>query len=313
MKHSVRTIVAAAAVTMVAGTASAQNIIIKSGPQGGVWYPISAGMASVLQDELGMQVTLQAGGGVSNAITTGRNEGHFGFTTPGAAAEVYKGSAERPAEDKLRTFGILYNQFFSVNLPADSDIASVADLAGKRIVTMRKGSSTEKMTQDVLAAHGLNYDDMASVNFAGSVGDATNQLRDGQVDAYLNLIAHPAGYMLELSSAMPMNLLSLDPEVIDKITSETEGYSEITLPAGTYDWQDEDVHTINGPVMMVTNADVPDDVVYQVAKALFENQQTLVDVHQVMRAFTPENAASNPPVPMHPGAERYFREVGALN
>lgn len=70
--------------------------------------------------------------------------------------------------------------------------------------------------------------------------------------------------------------------------------------------------TLNGPVMLVTSADVPEDVVYNVAKALFENQKTLVDVHQVMQAFTPENAAANPPVPMHPGAERYFREVGAL-
>lgn len=227
-----KTLVAASALTFAAGAASAQSIIIKSGPQGGVWYPISAGMASVLQDKLGMQVTLQAGGGVSNATTVARGDGQFGFTTPGAAAQVYKGTGDRPADEKLRTFGILYNQYFSVNLPANSDIKSLADLKGKDVVTMRKGSSTEKMTQDVLAGYGISYDDLGKINFAGSVGDATNQLRDGQVDAYLNLIAHPAGYMLELSSAMPMNLLSLEDDMISKITSEHDGYSAITLKAG---------------------------------------------------------------------------------
>lgn len=309
-----RTLVAAASLaTLMAGAASAQSIIIKSGPQGGLWYPISAGMAGVLQDHLDVQVTLQAGGGVSNAITVARNEGQIGFTTPGNAAAVHKGTDEREADPNIRTLGVLYNQYYSLNVPASSDIKSVADLKGRSVATMRKGSSTEQMTQDVLAAYGLSYDDLAKVNFAGSVGDATNQLRDNQVEAYSNLIAHPAGYLMELASAMPMRLISLEPEMIEKITATHDGYSAITLKAGTYDWLEQDVHTINGPVMLVTNADVPEDLVYDITKTLFENQDTLIDVHQVMNDFVPENAAANPPVPIHPGALRYYREVGAAD
>lgn len=312
MNGFLKLVAAASVATLAAGGATAQNITIKSGPQGGLWYPISAGMAGVLQDKAGMQVTIQTGGGVSNAITVAQNEGQIGLTTPGNARAVAEGADGRDPLPKIRTLGILYNQYYSLNVPADSDIQSVADLKGKDLVTMRKGSSTEKMTSDVLAAYGLSYDDMAKTNFAGSVGDATNQLRDGQTDAFSNLIAHPAGYLMELASAMPMRLVSLEPEMIDKITTKHPGYSPITLKAGTYDWMTEDVQTINGPVMLVTNADVPEDVVYTITKTLFENHDTLTDVHQVMQAFTPENAAQHPPVEIHPGALRYYREVGAV-
>lgn len=312
MRKLLKMVAAASVAALFAGAASAQSIIIKSGPQGGLWYPISAGMAGVLQDKLGIQVTLQTGGGVSNAVTVAANEGQIGLTTPGNAVAVMKGTADRAANPNIRTLGILYNQYYSFNVPADSDIKSVADIKGRRLVTMRKGSSTEKMTSDVLAAYGLTYDDMSKVNFAGSVGDATNQLRDGQVDAYSNLIAHPAGYLMELSSAMPMRLVSLEPEMIAKIVAAHDGYSPITLKAGTYDWLTEDVHTINGPVMLVTNSEVPDDLIYNITKTLFENHDTLVDVHQVMAGFEPKNAASNPPVPIHPGALRYYKEVGAV-
>ena len=108
--------------------------------------------------------------------------------------------------------------------------------------------------------------------------------------------------MLELSSAMPMRIVGLDEATVEKIVSTHKGYSPITLKAGTYDWQTEDIMTVNGPVMLVTNANVPDDLVYNMAKALFEAHGTLVDVHQVMNEFTPENAAANPAVPIHPGA-----------
>lgn len=301
----------AAALTLGASAAMAQTVTIKSGPQGGVWYPISAGMAGVLQNELGLQVTLQAGGGLSNAITVGRGEGELGFSTPDSAAAVYEGADGRPPAEDLRTFGVLYNQYYTLAVPADGEIASVADLKGHDLVTMRKGSSTEQMTANVLAAYDLDYDDMSKMNFAGSVGDATNQLRDGQVDAYSTLIAHPASYMLELSSAMPMRIVGLDEATVEKIVSTHKGYSPITLKAGTYDWQTEDIMTVNGPVMLVTNANVPDDLVYNMAKALFEAHGTLVDVHQVMNEFTPENAAANPAVPIHPGALKFYKEVGA--
>ncbi|MFH1603632.1 MAG: TAXI family TRAP transporter solute-binding subunit, partial [Pseudomonadota bacterium] len=175
--------VIAATWTLTMSGAAAQNIVIKTGPQGGVWYPVAAGMAGVLTEKAKMRVAVQAGGGISNAIQVARNEGQLGFTTSGAAKEVYDGAEGRPPEKDLRLFGVLYNQYYTLSVPANSPIKSVKDLKGRSLVTQRKGSSTEKNTHDVLEVYGLKYDDLSKANFPGSLNDAANQVKDRQVDA----------------------------------------------------------------------------------------------------------------------------------
>lgn len=309
----VLTFAAAAAVwALTVPGAAAQNILIKSGPQGGVWYPVSAGMAGLLTDKAKMMVTVQAGGGVSNAVTVARNEGQLGLTTSGDAKRIYEGAPGKPPEKDLRIFGVLYNQYFTFNVPADSPIKSIKDLKGRRLVTQRKGSSTELITHDVLEAYGLKYDDLAKVNFPGTMTDATNQVKDRQVDGFATVIAHPASYLMELASGMDTRIVPLDDAAIAKLLKDYVGYSRITLKAGTYPWLKQDIPTINAPVIMVTNAKVPDEVVYTMAKVLFENQATLVSVHEVMKSFTPASAAADPAIPIHPGALRYYKQVGAV-
>jgi len=292
--------------------AAAQNILIKSGPQGGVWYPVSAGIAGVLTDKAKMTVTVQTGGGVSNAVTVARNEGQLGFTTSGAAKQVYAGLTGKPPEKDLRLFGRLYNQYFTFNVPADSPIKSIKDLRGRKLVTQRKGSSTEQITREVLEVNGLKYDDLAKVNFPGTMTDAVNQVKDRQVDGFATTIAHPASYLMELAAGMETRIVPLDEATIAKLVKDYVGYSRITLKAGTYPWLKQDVPTANSPVVLVTNAKVPDEVVYNMLKVLFENSATLVNVHEVMKSFVPENAAADPVIPMHPGALRYYQQVGAV-
>ena len=311
--RSVLACTAAAVVSTLAATGvAAQNIIIKTGPQGGVWYPVSAGLAGVLQDKAKMNVTVQTGGGVSNAVTVARNEGQIGFTTSGVAKEIYEGAGGKPPEKDLRLFGVLYNQYYTFAVNGASPVKSIKDLKGRALVTQRKGSSTELMTHHVLEVHGLKYEDLAKVNFAGNVGDASNQVKDRQVDGFSALIAHPASYMMELAAGANVRIVPLDKDAIGKLVKNYSGYAPITLKAGTYPWLKEDVPTINAPVILVTNAKLPDDVAYKMAKVLFENHATLVNVHDVMKQFVPANAAAEPVIPIHPGALKYYKEVGAV-
>ncbi|UCE31239.1 MAG: TAXI family TRAP transporter solute-binding subunit [Burkholderiales bacterium] len=310
-KRNILAIVAVAS-AFAAAPAAAQNVLIKSGPQGGVWYPVSAGLAGVLKDKAGMNATVQTGGGVSNAVNVGNGQAQIGFTTSGVAKDTYSGAGGKPPMKDLRLFGVLYNQYYTLAVPADGEVKTVKDLKGRRLVTQRKGSSTEKMTRDVLEANGLKYDDLSKMNFAGNVGDATNQVKDRQVDGFSALIAHPAGYMMEMASSADVNIVALDKPAIDYLVKNFSGYSPITLKAGTYPWLKADVPTVNAPVIMVTNANVPDDVAYRMAKAWFENHETLVNVHEVMKQFTPGNASADPVIPIHPGALRYYKEVGAV-
>ncbi|MGE0847519.1 MAG: TAXI family TRAP transporter solute-binding subunit [Flavobacteriaceae bacterium] len=310
MKALTKAFVLTAVFTMLAGAASAQNILIKTGPTGGVWYPVAAGLASVLQEKAGMNVTVQTGGGVSNALSVASNEGQLGFTTSSVVKKIYEGMDGRPPAKDLRIFGILYNQYYTLSVRADSPVKSIPDLKGRGLVTQRTGSSTEQITRDVLEANGLSYADLNTMNFAGNVGDAVNQVRDGQVDGFSALIAHPASYLLELSSSVDVRIVPLEQAVIEKLADK--GYTPIKLKAGIYPWLKEDVPTVNSPVMLVTSAAVPDDVVYAMAKAFFENHDTLVNVHQVLAEFVPENAAASPLIPIHPGALKYYKEVGAI-
>lgn len=304
--------VATAVCALTVSGAAAQSILIKSGPQGGVWYPVSAGMAAVLTDKAKMMVTVQAGGGISNAVTVARNEGQLGFTTSGDAKRIYEGVAGKPPEKDLRLLGGLYNQYFTFNVPTDNPIKSIRDLKGRKLVTQRKGSSTEQITHDVLEVNGLKYEDLAKINFSGTMTDAANQVKDRQVDGFATVITHPASYLMEMAASMDTRIVPLDDATIAKLVKDYVGYSRITLKAGTYPWLKQDVPTVNTPVILVTNAKVPDEVVYTMTKALFENSATLVNVHEVMKNFVPANAAADPVIPIHPGALRYYKQVGAV-
>ena len=142
--RSVLACTAAAVVSTLAATGvAAQNIIIKTGPQGGVWYPVSAGLAGVLQDKAKMNVTVQTGGGVSNAVTVARNEGQIGFTTSGVAKEIYEGAGGKPPEKDLRLFGVLYNQYYTFAVYGASPVKSIKDLKGRAITVNEARPRTE--------------------------------------------------------------------------------------------------------------------------------------------------------------------------
>jgi TRAP transporter TAXI family solute receptor len=165
------------------------------------------------------------------------------------------------------------------------------------------------MTRRVLEAHGLSYDDLKKINY-GSNTDGVNMMKDGHAEVMSHLITNPAAYLLDLASSKPIRLLSLDPAAVDKLV-KFPGYTRTTIRAGIYKGQDQEALSINSPVMLVTRAELPDESVYKLTRALFENRAQLVNVHKVMEHFVPQEAAKDPVVPIHPGALRYYREVGA--
>lgn len=303
----------ATAALAVAGPAAAQQRTFVTGPIGGSWYPIGSAMIEVIEKETGETFTQQPGGGVSNAFAVGGDKAQLGIGTGHVSASAVAGEAdfEGRAQKSLRLIATLYPQQYFLVTFADSGIDSVGDLKGKAITTTRRGSSTELMTRRVLDAYGLSYDDLASVNHA-NVSDGVNQMKDGQTDAMSHLITNPAAHGMELQSVEPIKVVPLSDEAIDELTSQYPGYYRTRIPAGTYESQSEDVPTIGDGAVLITNAAMDEDLVYNITKALYENKDQLAAARSVMKTFTPENGAADPSIEFHPGALKYYKEVGVI-
>lgn len=305
-------LVLAVAAAAAAPAAAQSQLVVASGPVGGVWYPVASGMAEILQNKAGFTVTQQPGGGISNVFNVAAGKAQLGFTTADAAGAAIAGEGDfkGKAAPNLRLVGVLYGQQYNLAVFADSPIRKVQDLKGRALVTTPRGSSTELMTRRVLEAHGLSYEDLKKVNY-GSNADGVNMMKDGHAEVMSHLITNPAAYLMDLASSKPIRLISLDPAAVERLV-KFPGYTRTTIKASIYKGQDQEALTINSPVMLVTRAEMAEDLVYKLTRALFENRAQLVNVHKVMEHFVAQDAARDPVAPIHPGALKYYREVGAV-
>jgi len=287
--------------------------IMASGPTGGVWYPIASAMVDICQNKAGITLTQQTGGGISNAANVSAGKAQFGWTTADVAKSAFVGAGQfkGKALSNLRLVGVLYPQEYNLVVFADSGIRKVQDLRGRRLVTTRKGSSTELMTMRVLEAHGLSENDLKQINHT-NLTDGVNLLKDGHADAMSHLITNPAAYVMDLASAKPVWLVSLDPEAVKSLVEKYPGYTATTIAANIYKGQTDKVNSINSPVMLVTREEMDEQTVYTVTKTLFENVGQLRSVHTVMEHFSPEKASQDPVIPIHKGALKYYKEVGVV-
>ena len=287
--------------------------IMASGPTGGVWYPIASAMVDLCQNKAGITLTQQTGGGISNAVNVSSGKAHFGWTTADVAKSAMVGSGEfqGKALSNLRLVGVLYPQEYNLVVFADSGIRKVQDMRGRRLVTTSKGSSTELMTKRVLEAHGLKEEDLKQINHT-NLTDGVNLLKDGHADAMSHLITNPAAYVMDLASAKPVWLVSLDPDAVKSLVEKFPGYTATTIEAGIYKGQTEKARSINSPVMLVSREEMEEETVYKVTRALFENVSQLRSVHSVMEHLSPEKASKDPVIPIHKGALKYYKEVGSV-
>jgi TRAP transporter TAXI family solute receptor len=309
-----RQLIAGTAAFAVAPMARAQaQSVILTGPLGGAWYPIGSGMVEALQNKAGLRFTQQPGGGVSNAFNVGAGKAQLGFSTGGVAASAVNGTFdfENRAQKNLRLLTSLFDQEYTLVVWADGPIRRIADLKGRTLQTTARGSSTELMTRRVLEAHGLSYGDLKAVNHS-NVNDGVNQMKDGQVDGMSHLITNPAAHGIELASSRPVRTIALEAAAIAKLVATYPGYTRGTIKGGLYAGQAGETATVNEPVLLVTRAELDDDTVYKMTKALFESQRDLAVVHKVMEGFNARFGAANPVIAIHPGALRYFREAGVV-
>ncbi len=333
MLKTLRTAIAAAALAISYGGASmAQDIqffTIGTGGTSFTYYPVGGVIANAISKPPGSRPCDDGGscgvegliasavssrGSVDNvnAIMSGLRDS--GFAQSDVAYWAYTGTGtmegEEPATD-LRTIAALFEEHIHLVALADSGINAVADLKGKRVSLDEPGSGTYVDANLILEANGLSQDDIEPEQLKGAA--ATEALRNGKVDAIFVVAGYPTGAIVELASAADIKLVPIDGEGADGLTGEHGFFSASEIPGDAYEGV-EGAATIAVGAQWYTHADKDEELIYQITQALWnEKSRKLLDVgHAKGAAITTESALNGVGVPLHPGAERFYKEAGLL-
>jgi TRAP transporter TAXI family solute receptor len=300
---------AAAAAGLPAGAAE-QQIKFMTGPQGGSWIPLGGAIAELVQKNVpGTTVTVLPGAGIANVKAIQQGKADLGFGNANSTADGFAGRApfEEATRDVLNV-ATLYNQYFHLVVPADSDIRSVKDLKGKRVATQPRGNTGEQITREVLEVNGLKYEDLAKVHFV-SYTDAVELIKNRQADAFGLITTIPASAVMDLATARPVRVISVSDEAFAKMKEKNAGYAKRAIPKGTYPGQETDAVTVGTFTHVIASAKLPEDLVYRITKTLVDNRDQLAVVVSAIKGTTPKEMAEDVGVPFHPGAKRYFDQV----
>ena len=290
-----------------------------SGSMGGSWYASGSEIAAIIQEKIpGMTSRVAPGGGEANPPIIQKRQGLLGMVYSGAVIEAFKGigSFKEPHPDIRHIASITYMPLLWFGLRSDDRIKSLADLSDKRISPGRTGQTGLTIARESLAAHGIELNDITKNGGTVSLlGDAErmNMIRDRHLDAASGLFPLDHSELQSLSLSPGIKLITMDPERIPIIQSRFPGLVMIEIPPGRFDkHQTEKVYTIASVVTLIGHADLSDELVYNLTKALIESHERL------NRYFTPDDvvihidplAGKADEFPVHPGAMKYFKEKG---
>jgi len=310
-----KTLLAASAALLLAGSAYAGDFInILTGGTSGVYYPLGVALSQIyskaIPDAKSSVQATKASAENLNLLQAGRGE--LAFTLGDALSDAWKGNAEvgfKTPLKKLRGVASIYPNYIQIVASADSGIKTLADLRGKRVAVGAPKSGTEINARTVLKAAGLSYSDLGKAEYL-PFGESVELMKNRQIDATLISAGLGVSALRDLATSVKMVIVPIPPEVVAKINDPA--YQVGVIPANTYEGQTADASTVAIRNVLVTREGVPTDTVYKMTKALFGNLDELVAAHSAAKGIKLENALKGMPIPLHPGAEKFYREVGLI-
>ncbi len=295
--------------------ANAQNTSLKmmTGPMGGSWYPLGGAIADALQKAIpGLTVSVMPGGGVANVEGVEYDKCEIGFSNSSSAVDGIKGLPPfKKKTEKVMELAALYPQYFQMVVVDSSPVKSIADLKGKVVTTTPRGHTGTILTEQILGVYGLSFKDLSKVHFVG-YSDSVSLMKDGHADLYTPGTTIPASSIIDLAADRKIRLLSLPDDKIAALQKINAGYIKRIIPKGTYPGVDYDVQTVGYFTHLVVSSKLPEDMVYKIAKTLVENLPRFGDVVKDMKDVTKQDLALDLGVPFHPGALKYYKEIGMI-
>ena len=294
MKKKILGIVMAASMVIGGSTAAiaADNLTLGTGGTTGTYYAVGGVMATVLNPvlkESSLTVT-STGASKANIQLVDVGEADLAIVQNDVMYYAYTGTDLFEDEGKYETFSTvagLYDETVQI-VTCDSSIASVADLKGKTVSVGDAGSGTEFNAKQILEAYDMTFDDINVVN--ASFGDSADSLKDGKIDAAFIVAGAPTTAVVDLATTKDVSLVQLDEEHIGKLQEKYDFYTETVIPAGTYDGVDEDATTVSVRATLIASNDVSEEAVYELLKAMFDNQEDLIAGHAKLKMQLPASA-----------------------
>ena len=308
--------IASALVAGTAATAQEKFITIGTGGQTGVYFVVGQSICRLVNRDsakTGLKCTAPStGGSIANINAIKAGDMDMGVAQSDWQFHAYNGSSQFEGDkfDKERAVFSVHAEPFNVIARADSGIESFDDLKGKRVNVGNPGSGQRATMEVVMDAKGWTMDDFALASELKPAEQAA-ALGDNKVDAIIYTVGHPNGSIQEAVSTVDAKLVPVEGEAIDKLVADNPFYAYSTIPGGMYKGTDADVKTFGVKATFVTSADVDEEVVYEVVKAVFDNFDRFKKLHPAFENLKEEEMIKDGlSAPLHDGAAKYYKERG---
>ncbi len=311
-------LLAAGAVALALGlgsvNAKAQEFInVLTGGTSGVYYPLGVALAKIYSDNMeGVQTQVQSTkASVENLNLLQQGRGEIALALGDSVMAAWAGDQEAgfPQKlDKIRAIAAIYPNYVQIVASKESGITDLEGLKGKSLSVGAPASGTELNARAIFAAAGMSYEDLGKIEYL-PFAESVELIKNRQLDATLQSAGLGVASIKDLAISLPTNVVAVPAEIAESMGAP---FIAATIPAGTYEGQTEDVATVAITNILVTHDGVSDEVAYQMTKLLFENLDEMVAAHAAARAISAEQGPQGLPIPLHPGAERYYKEMGLM-
>ena len=299
--------------TAISGVQAQEFINVLTGGTSGVYYPLGVALSEIYGENIaGARTQVQATkASVENLNLLAQGKGEIAFALGDAVKLGWEGNQEAgypAALTGLRAIAAIYPNYVQIVASAESGVTTLEELKGKSVSVGAPASGTELNARAILKAAGMSYEDFGKLEYL-PYAESAELIKNRQLDATLQSSGLGVAFIKDLASTHGINLVGIPAAVVETIGAP---YVPAVIPAGTYQGQDADVPTAAIGNILVTHDGVSDETAYQMTKLLFENLDRMAAAHSAASGITIESAIQGLPIPLHPGAERYYRERGVI-
>uniref|UniRef100_UPI003AE6BA6F TAXI family TRAP transporter solute-binding subunit n=1 Tax=Paracoccus sp. T5 TaxID=3402161 RepID=UPI003AE6BA6F len=317
MFHRIAAAASAVALTGIMATAPqarAQEFInVLTGGTSGVYYPLGVALSEIYASGIdGARTQVQATkASVENLNLLAQGRGEIAFALGDSVQLAWEGNEEagfaRPLKE-LRAIAAIYPNYIQIVADAAAGATTLEDLRGKTLSVGAPASGTELNARTIFKAAGMSYDDLGKVEFL-PFAESAELIKNRQLEATLQSSGLGVAFIQDLSATHDITIVAIPEEVV---TSIGQPYVPAVIPAGTYSGIDVDVPTAAVGNMLISHEGVSEETAYQMTKLMFENLDRMQSAHGAAAGISPDTALDGLPIPLHPGAERYYREIGLI-
>lgn len=297
------------------GELAGKPVTILTGGTSGVYFQLGQALAQIYGEKLDAKASVQTtGASEENINKISQNQAELGFAVVVAVADAYNGEgnfAKDGALSNVRAVASLYPNYMQIVALKSAKIQTLQDLKGKSIAIGEMASGTEMMAKHILNAAGITYADL-NVNYL-SFAEGIEGIKNGTIDVAFLSSGYPNLGIMELAATNEVEMIQVPKELTEKLKKNDSAFDSGIIPANTYKGVKENRETVMVNNLLITNEEMLEEEVYELTKILFNHLENLRNAHSSAKNIQLEKAIQNLPVPLHPGAEKYYKEKGVLN